>query len=187
MVYRAVVELSYAQGGGPGVNVWHFEAGDPGEVQSAVDALETFYEGTAACWQPGMTVTMPNEVLAGIETGAPEYESVDGWSRLSDNASGGVLAPVLQLVVGWRTAAATRSGRGRTFIGPLGSNMADTQGTPSAFLLSSADTAANSIVVFNALLGGAQIGVWSETTATFRPINAYRIRDTFAVLRSRRD
>ena len=185
MVYRYAVEIRYPNGGGPGYNVWHFRAGDD-TIQSCVDAIEQCYLQINGLFQPGSTIVGPAEAVGGIEGTEPTVEAVDGFS-IGGAGSGTALAPVLQAVISWRTPLATRSGRGRSFFGPLASDAADAQGTLSPLALGDLQAAGQSIVAFNGELGEGAIGVWSPTDGVIRDITSFTVRDQFAVLRSRRD
>lgn len=186
MVYRYVVSLNYPQGGGPGANIWHFRALSQADTQPVIDAIEAFYVPLLPFFQQGMQVVGPDEAVNGIEGDSPEYEPQTGFT-LTSTDSGPVAPPMCQAVVGWRTASATRSGRGRTFVGPFGEDSIDTNGSLSAALLTACNAAGQTVVDFNDSLGNGAIGVWSPTQNVLRDITGRRVRDQFAVLRSRRD
>lgn len=187
MVFRYAVRLDYPNGGGPGYNIWHFRGPTAGtDSQQAVDAIQAFYQACIAYYQGGTTITGPDDVVADVDTGAPTFEAVDGFS-LGPVAGTSTLPPALQAVVGWRTASATRSGRGRTFVGPLSGGAAQADGTPGPELLAAMATGAQAVLDYNGTIDDGALGVWSPTTSTFRDFTGFRIRDVFAVLRSRRD
>jgi hypothetical protein len=186
MVFRYAVQIDYPDGGGPAYNLWHLRGDTIGaDVQLGIDAIQGFYNALLAYYQGGAVITGPDEVTAGIEGGSPTFEAVDGFS-LGPVAGTSTLAPVLQAVVGWRTASATRSGRGRTFVGPLAVAASDADGTPSGGFITAMQNAAQVIVDNNDALDTGAVGVWSPTQNLLRDITGYRVRDVFAVLRSRR-
>lgn len=188
MVFRYVVNLSYGSGGGPGVNVWHFRGPSVGnDSQLVVNAINGFYGGLNNLMAPGMVVTGPSEVVAGIEGDSPTFEPVTGWTVNAAAGSNTTAPPVLQIVAGWRTALASRSGRGRTFLGPFNTSVLDVNGTPTNSAIGLVNEACQEIVDFNGGVDDGAIGVWSPTDGVIRDITGFRVRDTFAVLRSRRD
>lgn len=188
MVYRYVTQLSFQNGGGPGVNVWHFRGdGTTADIQRAVDSIGTFYTSLKNILQPGMTVTGPGEVTNGIEGTSPTIENVTGWTVTAGTTATSSLSPALQIVAGWRTTAAVRSGRGRTFVGPLGNNAAEGNGTPTTQALDLVRTGCQAILDHNDGFASAAIGIWSDSDSVIRDITAFKVRDVFAVLRSRRD
>jgi hypothetical protein len=154
-------------------------------VQLGVEAINDFYTACLAYYQGGAQIVGPDEITAGIEGGEPTFEAVDGFT-LGPVAGTSTLAPVLQAVVGWRTTSATRSGRGRTFVGPLAVAASDADGTPAAGFLTALQNGAQAIVAHNDGVDTGAVGVWSPTQNLFRDITGFRIRDVFAVLRSRR-
>jgi hypothetical protein len=90
-------------------------------------------------------------------------------------------------VVGWRTASATRAGRGRTFLGPIGSGALDSDGTIKSDTLDAVRTAAQDLVADSLGFGNGALVVYSPTHDIARDFTASAVRDQFAVLRSRRD
>jgi hypothetical protein len=186
MVYRYAVQINYANGGGPGFNIWHFRSTGTNDVQGCINAIKDFYTPILSHYQQSLTVVGPTEATAGIESGSPTFQAVTGFTATS-TATGGAAAPVLQAVVGWRTTSATRSGRGRTFVGPFHPGAIQTDGTPSSTLVTNLNAAGQSVVDFNSGFGNGAIGVWSPTQNVLRDITGRRVRDIFAVLRSRRD
>lgn len=189
-LYRYIVDLTWAGSGSPGVNVFHMRTSEPTfifeDVQVIVDALETFYQGLAQFMPASVTVSGRGDIVENFNT-TPEFKDVDGWS-VAGGASNPAYAPLSSaIVVGWRTNSATRAGRGRTFISPLSQGTLDTNGTPTAGTVSSMQTIANALVSTSQGSPNGALGVWSESTATFRDVVSASVRDQFAVLRSRRD
>lgn len=189
-VFRYAVQLTWPGTGSPGYNVWHGRtANDVGpfeDLNSLIGGLNTFYNGMAQFFPPGVTVTGPPEVVMGINS-SPTFESVSGFTVAGGASSSSFLPLATAACVSWRTTAATRSGRGRTFISPLAQNCLDTNGTPTAGMVSSVNTIAAAFIdSFDGALGGAW-GVWSEKDQVLRDFVSGSMRDTFAVLTSRRD
>lgn len=189
-IFRINVGLSWAGEGGPGVNTWHFrDSGGPlqGEdVEGAMQALKDFYTGCIGIYSNDVVVTAPAEVIQD-PYGAPEYFATTGWT-LAGQGGGGKAPPATAAVVGWRTASATRSGRGRTFLSPITTAAIDANGTIGPTQLAALQSAANALVAWgdDEAVNGA-FGVWSPTQSLFRDFTGARVRDRWAVLTSRRD
>ena len=188
-IVRVPVRIEYAQAGGPGYNVWHFRTADddPGTWQlgDALDALEAFYTSLRALY-PTTTRIYIGEGMVKDPLGSPEY--VDDDSRvLTGSTVGGVNSTLLAIVVSWRTTSATRSGRGRTFLGPLSANTNQGDGTPLDANVTGVRTAAQTLVNASTGPGGWSVGVLSTKQGVFRDITGSTVRDRFSFLSSRRD
>jgi hypothetical protein len=187
-ILRFTVEHDYPLLGGPGVNVFHYRTAvdtvDASEIALAADALQDFYSAAPARLHEDSTFTLREQVL---DVQTSEVFAAVPWS-VSGTATGAYLPPSNQVCINWTTGNASRSGRGRTFMGPLpfSSNL-DSDGTPSPTLLAAAATWGNVIVSFNAQSGNGAFVVWSSTQQLGRDITGSNGRDQFAVLRSRRD
>lgn len=186
--FRAVVDLSWSGMGSPGVNVWHFrQDGEPlnTSVQEVIDALQTFYTSCLGLYSNDAVISMPNEVIKD-PYGSPEYEAVEGWSTTGQG--GGAKAPAATaLTVTWRTTSATRSGRGRTFLSPITAAAVEGDGTVLGTQLNAVRNAADTLVSTSKDWNQAALGVYSQADGLFRDFQSANVRDTFAVLRSRRD
>jgi hypothetical protein len=167
--------------------VWNFRTENllGSEIQAAVDAIETFYDPLRSFMLASTVLTGPNEVVTD-PLGAPTFDPVVGWSNTGGIGSG-TSPQVLQLVAGWRTSSATRSGRGRTFVGPWASIAMDSDGTPSSSLMAAMASAISTLVSASTGANGWAIGVLSRTDGVIRDVVGGRARDSWSVLRSRRD
>jgi hypothetical protein len=107
---------------------------------------------------------------------------------------------MLCVCVTWRTTLVARRGTGRTFLGPLAGGSMSADGTPDDTILANVRTRSQALVDASRSDNGYAIGVYglespwggvgpapSDTPRVLRDIIGYRIRDQFAVLRSRRD
>lgn len=188
--YRYPVKITWAGTGSPGVNVWHLRTVSDGplnnDLEQIVDAIKDFYTAIASIYMPSTTIAGPGEAIKDPE-GSPEYEQVTPWSVAGLSSGSGYLPMASQLCVSWRTTSATRSGRGRTFLGPLSLSGVQADGTPTAGLISTVQTAATNLVNFSNGFDNGAVGVYSQTQNVLRDIVSSNVRDTFAVLRSRRD
>lgn len=189
-IYRTVVETRGAMLGGVGVNTWHFRTpgsptSDATALQAASDALETFYAAYITSIAPSnVTVSAPSLWIELAEE--PTSVQLDPWSTAS-TGSNTTLPSAVALVVGWRTALAARSGRGRTFINPVRSTLVEANGTPTTAAVTAMATAGLALInAFDAPATGAFV-VWSPTDGVGRDFVNVAVQDKFAVLRSRRD
>jgi hypothetical protein len=196
-IYRIPVTLTWPGSGSPGVNVFHLRTTDPildvGTdliLDEALDHLETWYQYvTGNLLVQGTKVSMGTSIL-NVETN----EAFDAPERTYTNTGATDKAPpALAVVVGWRTSSATRRGRGRTFLGPLAANVMAADGTPHDTILTGLRTATQTFVDASQAIAGGAYGVWGQENAgvpglnVIRDITSFKVRDTFAVLRSRRD
>lgn len=174
--------------GSPGVNVFHARwDNDPleGTLEQQVESLETFYQDIAGIFPSAVTARW-----AGLAYGVgPDEGTLFEGEPWTVAGSGGTnfAPPADAMLVQWRTAAAGRSGRGRSFISPLNTGLIEANGTPTeegrAVL---ADAAADLVSRSLEDLNGA-LGVWSRTDNVLRDFTASAVPNYFAVLRSRRD
>lgn len=196
-IYRLPVNISWNGIGSPGANVWHFRTageitGDSIEFAAAVSAIRTFYASIAAgnVFAPG--VVLSAEFATAVET----QEQRDAEFTTLGTGGAGTEAPeVLQICVGWRTSLAARRGRGRTFIGPLSTATMESNGSIAEGVIASVNSAAQGLVDASTGAGGWSVGVYGLSAPgggptaprVLRDIVGHRVRDRFAILRSRRD
>lgn len=185
--YRFQVQIDYPGTGGPGLNTWHARTVNDGAVstQQIADALHTFYTDAAGCFSQGVTVSLQREIIKD-PYGSPQYAAVDPWT-VAGTAGGGMLPPATQVVVGWKTLSATRSGHGRTFLGPGGRDSCAADGTPVDGFLSVWRAAAETLVSSSLSDNGWALGVYSRKDHVLRDFSSSKVKDRFAVLCSRRD
>lgn len=187
-IYRVPARIEYVGSGGPGFNIWHVRTDDSAgaELDSALNALEEFYSDISSLFAASSRVVI-GEGMIKDPLGAPEFAPDD--SRTITGGGPFTVGPApLAIVCGWRTVSATRSGRGRTFLGPFSVAAQDqADGTPGGASLESIRTAATGLVNSSTGLNGWAVGVLSTKTGVMRDITGFSVRDRWAVLRSRRD
>lgn len=200
-IYRVPVNIAYTGAGSPGVNVWHVRstgsfATNPSDLQGMVTAIRTFYNSLVAYFPTTQSFTLGT--VTDVET---DEEAVPTWATVTGTTAGGYLPQANCIVVTWKTTVAARRGRGRTFVGPLISTIAQTDGTivdasRTAFL-----GAANTLVSTSTAYANGAVGVWGlqnsraagDTTPydqlphVLRDVTGASIRDLFGIMRSRRD
>lgn len=187
-IVRVPVRIEYVMAGGPGFNIWHVNVGIGGgdaDLDEALSALESFYTKIKQLYSQGAKIVI-GEGMISDPLGDPTYLDDDSRTVLSSGASSSAPAMVA-LVAGWRTASATRSGRGRTFLGPVSGGALQTDGTPEPVILGTVRTAASALVADSQSANGWALGVLSTKQGTFREFTGVTVRDRWAVLTSRRD
>lgn len=197
-IVRVPVEITWPGSGSPGVNVWHLRVSDVTvlvdttnwSAGSALLALSQFYTDISGVI-PSDTKFVIGDRMVNVETNE-ELQNTDIRDQLG---TGGTmkLPPSNQIVVGWRSVLAARRGRGRTFIGPLVKGAASDDGTPTPAALTTITDAANALIDASDNVNGWAFGVYGQenihapATKVLRDFTRCNVRDTFAVLRSRRD
>lgn len=187
-IVRVPVRIEYVMAGGPGFNIWHVSTAGivPNtNLSEALDALEAFYTGIKQLYSAGAKIII-GEGMISDPGGDPTYIDDDSRTVLSSGASSSAPAMVA-LVAGWRTASATRSGRGRTFLGPVSGGALQTDGTPEPNILATVRGRCSDLVADSQSANGWAIGVLSTKQGVFRETTGVTVRDRWAVLTSRRD
>lgn len=183
-IYKIPVTIEGAGLPSPAMNIFHVSADGTLNLQEAVDALETFYTAIKSLYSSAHTISAGTGIIAD-PYGDPTYSDATPWS-MTGPGSGNRQPVLLSVVVGWRTGVATRSGRGRTFLGPFTAG-SDSDGTPSAEMIGQIRDAADDLVADSQSLNGWELGVFSVKQSTFRPVTAAIVKDRYAYLSSRRD
>lgn len=186
-IHKVPVRIVHPGSGGDAYNIWHLRTvqNDQDYVVDALGALKAFYT-TCKGLYPNQTQIHVGDGVIDDPYGSPTYnpyvpQTVVGTGQVAQ-------APqLLALVVTWRTTAATRSGRGRTFLGPLELAALDGDGTIKEAWLSEARTAAQDLMSQSTLPGGWSFGVYSHKDKVLRDFTSFTVRDRCSVLRSRRD
>jgi hypothetical protein len=200
-VFRVPVEIDWNGPGAPGANVWHCRTDvssgglQDEQLQGAVDALHSFYSDLLGIFVDGSVFTLGQVVDMQTDEGhAPDWTTITAGNSAAD------APPMLAVCVSWKTTLVARRGSGRTFLGPLASSVVGADGTPDDTVLAGIGTQAQNLINTSRGDNGYAIGIWglespyggvgpapSDTPRVLRDIIAYRLRDQFAVLRSRRD
>nr|CRY97331.1 hypothetical protein [uncultured prokaryote] len=190
-VFRAVITIDHPSLGGTGTNTFHARTTDESgpfvsaQLDGFGDTLKTFYT-TLNTVQPANISTAFNGEWIRIDDESGSVVAVDTWT-VAKSGTSQTLPPANCIVVSWKTAARTRSGMGRTFIGPIVDDAMDSMGTPSPTALSTVRGAAAALIGSQDEPADGALGVWSPTGSVLRDFTAATVSDQFAVLRSRRD
>lgn len=185
-IFKIPVKLAYTQGGSPGVNVWHARiVNEETDLENALDALAAFYNAVKVNMRNSTQITIGSGMIRD-PYGNPTYVD-DDVTVLTGGGSSASLSPLLAYCINWKTASASRSGRGRTFIGPLTIDNNEVDGTPAAAPLNAVRTAATNLVATSQGIGGWSFGVYSQKQGILRDFTGSSVADKFAYLSSRRD
>lgn len=192
---RARATITYPAAGAPGlITLYTRTTGveDGGTAQLTVDRLHDalnaglgIFAGSTSF--DALTTVDDIDAATGALTGS---HSVTGW-HLSGSGSD-VYAPLASAIaITWKTSVIVnrRRVRGRTFLSPVSRGAIDSDGTPASGIL----TAVNAIATAwtdNGLTDTFAV-VWHRpkgtSTGSAEDITGHQVKDTFAVLRSRRD
>lgn len=188
--YRIPISLTYPGAGGPGLNIWHVRTtGDApsgaGELQGLIDVIKGFYTAVQTFLADDMTISYLGVATTVDED--PVFDSgAEAWSLVVNNSQG-IAPPVLAVCVNWLTTSASRSGRGRTFVGPLNLSAIQSDGTVAPTAISAIRAAASAVVAASDGFADGAVGVYSSTQNLIRDVVGTATRDQFAILTSRRD
>lgn len=187
-LFRTQVRLAFPVGAGGGTNTWHVrtdEGMSPEDAEDIGSALEDFYVGVNSLFPPSMSAVwdgafteIATEEPGVAPSGLPFTQAGDGGTDYGATAG--------MACVTWRTALATRSGRGRTFLGPLAATAVEADGTLAASRLTELRAAAAALVDVSTGLNAWAFGVFSPTDGVLRDFTAATVTDQVAILRSRR-
>lgn len=189
-VYRSTAVISHPSLGGNGTNTWHartdsLAVSQDAQLQDITDVIEAFCNGCNDVLAGGTLITHDG-VWVRVDDPPGEVRDIDGFSSLS-GTSQAPLPPSQCLVVGWGTAQAGRRARGRTFVGPLGLNTLQDNGTPTEASRTALEGHAATLVAASEATNDWAIGVWSEVDGVLRDFTRAAVANKFSVLRSRRD
>lgn len=176
--------------GGPYMNVWNCRTIGPGpddsdQLSEALDALEDFYRGVRD-YLPNLTEVRMGEGMIRDPLGSPEYQADDPRSITTGGVAAGSATALLAIVVSWRTSSASRSGRGRTFVGPFSVSATAGDGTPNDIVVNGVRAAAEGLVDASTGPGGWAWGVLSTKQGILRDFTGSSVRDRWSFLSSRR-
>nr|CRY97284.1 hypothetical protein [uncultured prokaryote] len=188
--FRAVVDINWSHGtGAPGANVFHGRTtgtlGSADEEDALLLDLKAFYTAMAAFATSDTRFSFSGEIM-GLGDDAGDSRVIDPWTVQGGGGSP-ALSTALQVAVSWRTGSGGRSGRGRTFFGPLSALAGTADGLPTAVVVGDLQTAATNLIEAGAgRLDGAW-GVYSPQDNVIRDFTGASVKRQFAVLKSRRD
>lgn len=186
-ILKIVNAITGSPGSPPDYNVMHVNdvTGTLASAQAIVQSIADFYTAIKAYYGGGVHVT----------AGATVYQDPPGFNLLVGTAPvdvagtdlSGYAAPQLSVVVSWRTIVATRSGRGRTFLGPFGRAAETTNGTPTPSMVTTMQTAATALIAnLSAQSGSPRLVVYSQKLGLTQEVTSALVRGgTFHTQRRR--
>lgn len=191
-IWRTSVRVTHSSMPGPGFNTWHARtdgsvsegpaAGDLAGLQVMISDFYAILRGI----YPGGTAIQCSGEWRRVDGDGEEVVSIPGFT-LSETGTAPPLPPANVLCVTWRTPSATRSGRGRSFLGPMKTSSLQSNGSPTEQLRTDVDGACKSLIAASSGFANGAIVVWSPTKGIARDIVRASVPNEFAVLRSRRD
>lgn len=189
-LYRVTNRIVSPTAGGECINVIHIRTvvsgtGEDRNIGEAIDALATTYDQISNVMARNAVVTVGETVIRD-PYGSPTYANVTPIvARTADE--GAQAPPHLAIVVGLRTTAATRTGRGRVFLGPLNSLAVESDdGTIRTDRLQAVRNAWEAFVADSVSANGWGLAVYSTVDKVARDVTSVSVRDSLAVMRSRR-
>lgn len=189
-LYRVTNRIVSPTAGGECINVLHIRTvatddGPDDNIEEAMDAMRTTYDNISNAMARN-AVTTVGETVIRDPYGAPTYSDVSPRiARASDE--GAQAPPHLAIVVGLRTSSATRRGRGRVFLGPLNSLAVESEdGTIRTDRLQAVRSAWEDFVADSQAANGWALAVYSTLDKVARDVTSVSVRDSLAVMRSRR-
>lgn len=189
-IFRTTVDLSFPYGSGGGTNTWHLRTvsddGTATEVNTLMGVVRSFYDAMSPLLPNSMTISWDGYAQ---QVGVADPVAISGtaWTPVTGDDAAGIGAAQDMICVTWRTTLSTRSGRGRTFVGPVGYGTFQGDGTVETTDLATARSAAESLVAASAAASVAgAIVVYSPTLGVARDITGTLVNDRFAHLSSRR-
>lgn len=189
-IFRSAVSISHPSMPDDGINTWHVGTGEAGDdvadLLGATVLLSDFYEAIVGPIVAPSVRASHDGIWVNVADGSEI--SVAGFGH-GTGTTGPVLSPALAVCLSWRTGSTSRRRVGRTFLGPLLESLNDDNGTPADTSLLTLLVAAQALVDNNnaAFQGRPGLGVYSRLNESIFQFSGVRVRDQFAVLRSRRD
>lgn len=196
-LYRVTVTTS-GWTGGPGFAQHFFQPdGDPSVVTSdgalrVVQQVQQAYFQASAMWPTVWIAQVSNavDIINPVTGSLVSSFSVAGQTPIT-GAGGSNFGPAaIGMVVTWITESIVNGHRvrGRTFLSPIG-QQGDGDGSPTALQMSQSGTFATALRNFPNTF--EDLVIWHRPKLTLpgsaHVVTGHRVRDKFAVLRSRRD
>lgn len=190
-IFRVPVTIDIPSMPSPAMNVFHVRTIGPGgddteQLTDALNALEEFYREMKNLYPLNGQIRL-GEGMIKDPLGDSTYQQDDPRVISTGLSSGAYVSALLAVTISWRTSSASRSGRGRTFIGPLSINTSDADGTPTAAVRNTISSAAVGLVNASTGPSGWSVGVLSVKQGLLRDITGSSVKDKWSYLSSRRD
>ena len=190
-IWRGTVEITHPSLGGTGTNTWHVRTIDVAggganpQLGTISEWLESFYTGLTAITAGG-TSTIFNGEWIRVDGAQPDLETAGDFA-VGSGTTVAPLPPSNSLVASWGTAVRNRRGRGRTFVGPLGVNTLQDNGSPTEAARDVLVGLGETLIEESDSFGSGAVVIWSTVDQQGRDITSVSVANKFASLRSRRD
>ena len=159
--YTVRTDSGVSAGTGPYFNIFHVNTIDT--TSTRVDLIRsklgTFFTSSQPIYCTDTSQIIPTKVLR-VDVDPPQYVAS---AQQSPTGTGGTSHAPAQIcmVVSWRTATATRSGRGRTYLGPLSLGAVETTGALKTTSCATVSTAATTLIAaLAAIAADCYLVVW---------------------------
>ncbi len=183
-LYRVETEIAGPTLTGPGLSVMHFEAASDAVIAGAKPELVNLWSAWASFIVAGYQFNCASRILD-LTTGVPRVVS-EGNGQVVNGQSGGQAVPrSAQAICTWKTALATRAGRGRTYIPGIAIARV-VSGNLDPATQANMDASAETFL-FSDPATDPLLAVYHRLTGTYTDVTGAFVRPYFAVLRSRRD
>lgn len=189
-IYRANVSITNSVVVGPAVNTWHLRTDgvdDDGDnlIDDLMTALSEYYAAVKNEHASG-TVFAFDGIVTQVGVEDPIIRVKDPWT-VSSTTGQGPLPAANAVMVKWATSVPSRSGRGRTYHSPIGTNAIGAGGNVDTATKTVFQNAGAALIdSFDGIADGA-LGVYSREDNVIRDFVGCSVLSKFAVLRSRRD
>jgi hypothetical protein len=167
------------------INVLHVGGATPGGSISGTStaAIRVFYDAIKGSLATGTAVSLMQVI--NLSTDPPTYSAIPAFAGIASTGANKSPAEIACCIT-WRTPFASRSGRGRTFIGPLAAAVVDaSSGLLSSSHLSTISTAAVNMLAA-LVAAGSPLQVYSRVREAVLEVTSVNVNTTPDVLRSRR-
>mgnify|MGYP001054204639 CR=1 FL=1 len=174
-ISKITVAINGGAGSPPDYNVHFVSTADqlPATMTAVLTQFKNFYDAVKAWFPNGQIFTIGAQVLD-METTPPTVLAVPPQTVTGTDFSG-YCPPQCAVVVSWKTILASRSGRGRSYIGPVGRAGETTNGTPTPAFATALQTAANGLISGLTPVPAAKV-LYNPATAAFAGVTSAVVR-----------
>lgn len=189
-MYRANVSIANSVVVGPAVNTFHLRTDgidddSDAAIQGLLDGLNDYYSAIRNEFATG-TVFSCDGIVTQVGVEDPVIRVKEGWTASSTTGQG-PLPAANAVMVKWASSVPSRSGRGRTYHSPIGTNANGAGGNVDSATRTVFKNAGDALIASFDGIGDGALGVYSREDNVIRDFVACSVATKFAILRSRRD
>lgn len=180
------IRLNWSYGGSPpGANIWHARTDllPANAFEDQVGWLHTYYEAIKEALWSGVTASFEG-AISGVGDDADTFWTGTPWT-VTGTGGGDPLSPQMCILQRWQAATGGRSGKGRTYLGPLSEGLNDSTGRVSSSAADLIAGAADDLIESSDSAGNGALGIYSRTDAVFRDFVSQSVDRNFAIQRGR--